>query len=528
MLYKSRKTDFGVLPQPRTLESMPADTPGVGTKRGMEAAARAGAAVVQPGRGESRREATVAPQGAGREATNNTAVVFVLDRRKRPLMPTTQRRARKLLKQGRAVVHRRFPFTIRIKDRTVAESQVEGLVLGIDPGSRHTGLALSRHSESIDTTTGEVTQVRTGVWLGELIHRGLAIKKDMVARASLRRGRRSRNLRYRAPRFNNRTRPDGWLPPSLQHRVDTTASWVDRLRRWAPVGGIEFEATRFDTRLMHDPGVIDYTVSERGSFEVREYLLEKYQRACVYCDATQTVLNIDHVVPRARGGSDRTSNLVTSCIPCNELKSAQSVEEFLDHDPARLDRIKRGLKAPLRDAAATQSVRNATLRRLRASGLPVGESTGGNTKYNRTRLGVPKDHALDALVLGEVTEVAGWPTTTHVIDCTGRGGYQRTLTDRYGFPRGHKSRRKQHFGFATGDLVRANVPTGKKAGTHTGRVAVRATGSFKVGTVDGINHKHITLTQRGDGYMHHHTNTPKEVTALPPLPHGRGFRAGLR
>ena len=110
----------------------------------------------------------------------------------------------------------------------------------------------------------------------------------------------------------------------------------------------------------------------------------------------------------------------------------------------------------------------------------------------------------------------------------GLGGYQRALTDRYGFPRGYKSRRKQHFGFATGDMVRAHVPTGKKAGTHAGRVAVRATGSFKVGTVDGINHKHITLTQRGDGYMHHHTNTPKEVAALPPLPHGRGFRAGLR
>ena len=179
MLYESRKTDSGVLPQPRTLESMPADTPGVGTKRGMEAAARVGATVVQPGRGESRREAAVAPQGAGREATNTT--VFVLDRHKRPLMPTTERRARKLLKQGRAVVHRGFPFTIRIKDRTVAESQVDGLVLGIDPGSRHTGLALSRHSESIDTATGEVAQVRTGVWLGELVHRGLAIKKAMVA-----------------------------------------------------------------------------------------------------------------------------------------------------------------------------------------------------------------------------------------------------------------------------------------------------------------------------------------------------------
>lgn len=525
MLYESRKTDSGVLPQPRTLESMPADTPGVGTKRGMEAAARVGATVVQPGRGESRREAAVAPQGAGREATNTT--VFVLDRHKRPLMPTTERRARKLLKQGRAVVHRGFPFTIRIKDRTVAESQVEGLVLGIDPGSRHTGLSLARHSESIDAATGEVTQVRTGVWLGELVHRGLAIKKAMVARASLRRGRRSRNLRYRAPRFNNRTRPDGWLPPSLQHRVDTTASWVDRLRRWAPVVGIEFEATRFDTRLMHDPNVIDYTVSERGGFEVREYLLEKYQRTCVYCDATQTVLNIDHVVPRAHGGSDRISNLVTACVPCNERKSAQPVEEFLAHDPARLARVKRGLKAPLRDAAATQSVRNATLRKLRATDLPVAEPTGGNTKYNRTRLGVPKAHALDALVLGEVTEVTGWPASTHVIGCTGRGGYRRTLTDRYGFPRGHKSRRKQHFGFATGDMVRAHVPTGKKAGTHAGRVAVRATGSFKVGTVDGINHKHITLTQRGDGYMHHHTNTPKEVTALPPLPHGRGLRAGI-
>ncbi|MFO7808574.1 MAG: HNH endonuclease, partial [Guyparkeria sp.] len=122
----------------------------------------------------------------------------------------------------------------------------------------------------------------------------------------------------------------------------------------------------------------------------------------------------------------------------------------------------------------------------------------------RQRLGVPKGHALDAACVGEVEAVSGWNRPALAIKGTGRGSYQRTRLARHGFPRGYLMRHNQANGFQTGDHVRAVVGTGKKAGTHTGRVAARATGSFNIqtnaGLVQGISHRHCKLTQRADGY----------------------------
>ena len=453
---------------------------------------------------------TTAPSGAvaGRvvpaPARSPQPRVFVLDKNKRPLQPMRPDRARKLLSAGRARVHRRAPFTIRMVDVDARDPDVEvdGVEVGIDPGSRKTGIAVFTSTEQ---------GARQGIWLGELVHRGLQIKKAMQARAARRRGRRSRNLRYRAPRFDNRTRPAGWLAPSLRHRVDTTVSWVERLRRWAPVTAVHVERVRFDTHLLVNPEVsgVAYQQGTLAGYEVREYLLEKFARACVYCGITDVPLNIDHVHPRARGGSDRVSNLVLACVGCNQAKGARPVAEFVT-DPARLARILAWAKKPLHDAAAVNSTRWALDRALRATGLPVHAASGGRTKWNRARSGVPKTHALDALCVGEASAVTGWPATTLAIGCTGRGSYSRTRSDRHGFPRLRLTRVKQHHGFATGDLVRAVVPTGRKAGTHTGRVAVRASGSFNVGRVQGINHRHVRLLQRADGYTYQTTATTQE------------------
>jgi hypothetical protein len=126
-------------------------------------------------------------------------MVFVLDRRKRPLMPCTEKRARLLLQRGRARVHRMYPFTIRLIDRMGGATQP--LSLKLDPGSKQTGIAIVRESGTIALV----------VSLIELRHRGETIRKALQQRASFRRRRRSRNLRYRAPRFDNRRRPEGWL-----------------------------------------------------------------------------------------------------------------------------------------------------------------------------------------------------------------------------------------------------------------------------------------------------------------------------
>ena len=148
--------------------------------------------------------------------------VFVLDKRKKPLMPCSEKRARLLLERGRARVHRLVPFTIRLVDRTREESVLQPLRVKIDPGSKTTGIALVRESESVDDT-GACTRQAHVLWLAELVHRGAQIRDALTARRAFRRRRRS-TLRYRAPRFLNRKRPEGWLPPSLRHRVETTLS----------------------------------------------------------------------------------------------------------------------------------------------------------------------------------------------------------------------------------------------------------------------------------------------------------------
>ncbi|GLY82784.1 hypothetical protein Airi02_007150 [Actinoallomurus iriomotensis] len=120
------------------------------------------------------------------------------------------------------------------------------------------------------------------------------------------------------------------------------------------------------------------------------------------------------------------------------------------------------------------------------------------------------------MCVGKLDTVTETAATTLVAGCAGRGTYTRTRTDKYGFPRLRLARQKQFFGFATGDLVRAVVPGGKYAGTHTGRVAVRASGSCVVRTAHGTataRHEYFRLLQRAGGYAY---TTRKEGTAFLP------------
>ena len=466
--------------------------------------------------------------------------VFVLDQHGRPLMPCTEKRARLLLERGRARVHRLIPFAIRIVDRHADSCIFQPLELKLDPGSKTTGLALVRVTETTHAETSEIVNTIAVLNLFEVAHRGLQISGSLTVRRQMRRRRRSA-LRYRAPRFLNRGKRRGWLAPSLQHRVDTTMAWVTRLRHLAPVTILAQELVRFDMQKIQNPEItgIEYQQGTLAGYEAKEYLLEKFGRRCAYCDASEVPLNIDHVHPKAKGGSNRVSNLTLACVPCNQKKGARDVNEFLAHDPKRLERILAQSKRPLKDAAAVNATRWALFNALKATGLPVTTGSGGLTKYNRVQLGIPKSHALDAACVGSVSAVTGWQKPTLAIKATGRGSYQRTRLDAFGFPRGYLMRSKSAFGFQTGDRVKATVPTGKKAGVHTGRVAIRASGSFNIqtgdGMVQGISHRHCRVLQRGDGYGYSRLSTqgknnfPLTSHNLPAiLPEGRlGYLAEI-
>ena len=414
-------------------------------------------------------------------------MVFVLSFDGQPLDPCHEARARKLLKTGRAAIWRTYPFTIRLKNRTRTEAVVHDHRLKLDPGSQTTGITI------VQEGTARV------VWAGELTHRGQQIRDALLRRRQLRHSRRRRKTRYRQARFLNRKRREGWLAPSLAHRVLTTDTWVRRLCRLCPISAISMELVRFDTQALQNPEIagVDYQRGTLFGWEVWNYLLAKWGHRCAYCGATGVRLEQEHLIPGSRGGSDRITNLTVACRPCNERKGNQTTTEFgFPHLMAQA-------RAPLKDAAAVNSVRWVLYQRLIATGLPVEIGTGGRTKWNRARLGWGKAHWRDAAMVGASTpdDLCIAVGSVLLIAATGHGRRQMCGTNSSGFPIRHRRRQKQWFGFRSGDLVRAVIPSGKHAGTHVGRIAVRSRPSFKLNGFD-VHPKYLRLIQRADGYAY--------------------------
>lgn len=422
--------------------------------------------------------------------------VLVISSTKKPLMPCRPARARKLLTAGRAAVYRLHPFTIILKDRS--DGDVQEVEIKIDPGSKTSGIALVGHFEQ---------QGAVVLFGANLNHRGQAMKNNLESRRSLRCGRRGRKTRYRQARFLNRTRPAGWLPPSIESRVKNVESIAAKLASRCPITSATVELVKFDTQAMINPEIsgVEYQQGELAGYEVREYLLEKWHRTCAYCGAQNVPLQVEHIHPKAKGGSDRISNLTLACQPCNQRKGARPVKEFLKDKPEALRRIKAQAKAPLKDAAAVNTTRKTLVARLQAR-WSVTTGSGGRTKYNRTQQGYLKDHWIDAACVGETGERVTIPDrmTPLTITAKGRGTHQVVSTDKYGFPRGKAGRIKRVHGFSTGDLVKLVMTKGKYAGTYLARLArIRMTGildiKIPVGTV-GASWKKFTLIQRNDGF----------------------------
>ena len=484
MLNQKPKTNPGILPQSQALGAAAADTHG-SARNG-----RRQTATIQPVRGETKPAATAVEKSGVTRA-------FVLSLQGDPLMPCSNARARILIKKGKAKIFRLFPFTIQLTQTKTYNLQP--VAIKFDPGASTTGVALVR----LDADRTHQTVLH----LAELTHRGQSIRKHMTQRAMFRRRRRSANLRYRAPRFNNRTRRLGWLPPSLQSRVDNVASWLARYRKLAPITTIYVESVRFDMQALENPNIegVEYQRGTLFGAELWEYLLEKWGRRCAYCDRQDIALEAEHIVPKAAFGSNRVSNLTLSCHPCNTLKGAQPIQSFLIHDPKRVEYILAHTKKPLAAAAAVNITRPAIQNHFFATGLDVQSASGGRTKFNRTHLTIPKTHALDAACVGNLSSLYNWRISTLLIKATGRGAYQRTRLDPFGFPRARLSRQKSVHGFQTGDLVKATIPKGKFRGTHQGRLAIRARGAFVIQTTKGnveTNYRHCTRLMRNDGYTY--------------------------
>ena len=217
--------------------------------------------------------------------------VLVESNTRQQLMPCTPARARMLLTEKKAAVLNRYPFTIVLKDRADGDTQL--IEFKTDPGSKLTGVAL---------VAEYAKRGKTVVFAVEIHHRGQAIKKSLDSRRSIRRSRRNRKTRYRAPRFDNRTRPEGWLPPSLMSRVYNTMTLAQRLQRLAPLTSVAVETVRFDMQKMVNPEIsgVEYQQGTLAGFEVKQYLLQKWGHKCAYCGTDNVPLQIEHIIPASR------------------------------------------------------------------------------------------------------------------------------------------------------------------------------------------------------------------------------------
>lgn len=300
--------------------------------------------------------------------------VPVINMRGESLMPTTPAKARHLLKQGKAKVIRCNPFVIQLNYATGEATQP--ITLGVDAGYSHIGFSAIFNKKEL--FSGEVTLRKD-------------VSKKLSKRQMYRRNKRNR-LWYREPRFLNRisSKKKGWLAPSIQHRLDSHIRLVEKIKSLLPISKIIIEVASFDTQKMQNPEIsgIEYQQGELQGYNVREYLLDKWGRKCAYCNKKDIPLEIEHIIPKSRGGTNRVSNLTLSCNRCNLKKGNKTAKEFGYPD------IQKKAKLSLKATAFMNSIRWKLVNQLNCD-----HTYGYITKCNRIKLGLKKSHSNDAFVI---------------------------------------------------------------------------------------------------------------------------------
>lgn len=417
-------------------------------------------------------------------------MVLVIDRRKRPCNAISEAYARILLYSKQAVIHKRLPFTIRLKNDNAVLND-KAYTVKLDPGANTTGLAVVSNDKV--------------VMLAEIEHRGKVIKSSLDSRRVIRHSRRNRKTRYREVKFLNRIRPEGRLAPSVKSRADNVINFIRKYKKLLNIVKVEIERVSFDTAQMSSEVELRGKDYQRGALyqtKLRNFIFSRSNGKCSYCG--EKAVEIDHIVPKSKGGTDSVNNLTASCRACNEKKSNLSLKEFgklVGKDFSKIE----PKKLP-KQASIVQSAREYTTKEITKLVADTKSYDAWLTKYNREELGLPKQHYYDALSVGNVQDYKFLTDKVLIISAKGRGSRQMCRMDRFGFPRTSPKSGKSVKGFQTGDIVKAVVPSGLKVGEYLGRVVVRSSGYFNIETngkvVQGIGYKYCRIVQRNDGYSY--------------------------
>lgn len=307
-------------------------------------------------------------------------LVYVLKQNGQPFMPTERfGKVRRLLKEGKAKVVRREPFTIRLLYEPETDV-VQECYCGVDTGSKHIGVAVVGNDKVLYQSQ---TELRSD------------IKKKMDARRALRRSRRNRKTRYRKKRFLNRRNSirDDRLPPSVKHKVQAHIDEIEFCKKILPVSDLILEVSQFDTALMKNPGLVNEKVKRwgyqkgfnYGYSSKREAVLHRDNYTCQCCGKKNCRLEVHHIKFRCDGGTDDEENLITLCEDCHKGIHAGTV--VLNKKPKKSKNLKH---------ATHMSIIRSRLLKKYPEAI---ETFGFVTSENRHRLNIPKDHYIDACVI---------------------------------------------------------------------------------------------------------------------------------
>jgi len=447
----------------------------------------------------------------------------------RPLMPTSRfGRVRHLLQSGQARIISHDPFAIQLLYDT-PEIVPTPLIGGIDPGSEHTPIALVRPDPK-DPTKAHVV-IAQEILLRHDIH------FQMTRRHVARRARRQRKTRYRPARFHNRVkalcsacgkhhtpkvwkkvrrknghsfkwiskgraalcrvcqhqvpRPQGQhttptiLPPTLTNKVDTIVRVVQRWNALFPIACWRIELTAFDTQKMANPAIqgLEYQHGTLAGYAVKEYLLRRDQHRCAYCHGASgdPILEVEHVVSKAQGGTDRISNLVIACRTCNREKGRRNADQF---GFPKIQRQAAKFRA-FRYSALTQSYKWALWRALQTQPIPVEATFGYVTKYWRIQHHLPKAQIVDAIVVAAGERTWDAPETVTIVRRlkARRPFHRKSHENTPGTPIVTTRARRTIAGFALYDHV--HVLAGKLAGTVAYLSSLRERQVFQLTSLDG-------------------------------------------
>ena len=332
-------------------------------------------------------------------------VVYVLDMNGNPMMPTSRfGKVRRLLKDKKAKVVRRCPFTVKLLYKTETRV-VQSCVLGIDTGSAHVGTAVY--------SKGKI------LYISQVNIRN-DIKSKMDDRRGYRRGRRFRHTRYRKPRFLNRKnsiRKDRFSPTMIS-KYQSHIREIDFIKSILPISQLVLETGTFDTHLLKNPSLANPKIRHWGYQKgilydydnIKAYILTRDKYTCQCCKTKKGTLHVHHIVYRSKGGSDEIENLTTLCEYCHKNLHSGKLKDF----ESKLEGKRKG---QLKHATQMNSIRIQLLKHY----PDAIETFGYITKANRQALSLSKDHYIDACVIASCGKPFNIKSKTYYKRVVGNG-----------------------------------------------------------------------------------------------------------